>query len=107
MIGIAGGLQERTREDNVSIGTSSSIIAPPRTTTPERVSIVIRNVSSNVADVISLAFGDNKQAEANKGIVLKQNESFVDANSEGYKAFQGQISAICATANGSLAIFER
>lgn len=106
-IGISGGMQEQTREDSEAISTSSVILAPARLTFPVRKVIVIRNVSPNAIDTISISFGDTKKAIVNKGIVLKQNESFVDASSEGYQAFQGQIQGICATINGVVAIFER
>lgn len=107
MTNISGGLQEVTREDNLNIGTTSTIISNPRLSEPERKVIVVRNTSPNATDTITISFGNMKVAEAGKGIILKQNESFVDASSEGYTSYQGQVNGICATATGIVAIFER
>lgn len=103
---IAGSLQEITRNDSVSVSTSSVAVCTPRHTTPKRKVLTIRNISPNVADVISISFGINP-AVVNTGIVLKQYESFTDANDGAYECYQDQINAICATANGVLAVFER
>lgn len=103
---LAGALQEITRNDSVSVGTSSTIIAPARFTTPKRKVITIRNNSLNSTDIIYISFG-TEPAESGKGIILRQYESMTDANDGGYECYQDQINAICATANGKIAIFER
>lgn len=103
---IAGALQEITRNESVAVGTTSIVVAPARQTTPKRKVITIRNNSPNAADIITLSFGTNI-AVANAGIILKQYESMTDANDGGYECYQDQISAICATATGIIAIFER
>jgi hypothetical protein len=103
---LAGALQEITRNESVAVGVASIVVAPMRSTLPKRKVITIRNNSPNAADIITLSFGQNA-AVANAGIILKQYESMTDANDGGYECYQDQISAICATANGVLAIFER
>lgn len=103
---LAGALQEITRAETVNVGATSIPVAPARLTTPNRKVIVIRNNSSNAADIITLNFGQNA-AVSNAGLILRQYESFVDADDGGYQCYQDQINAICATANGVVAIFER
>ncbi len=105
--GISGGLQERTRNESDTVSTTSKVLATPRNTLPKRKVLTIRNTSPNSADTITISFGDTGQAVSGEGVVLKQNESFVDATSEGYEAFQGQVNAICDTVNGTVSIFER
>lgn len=99
-----GEFQEVTREEQLTIGTTSQVIATPRIAT-KRKTILIRNTSST-DKTISISFG-SKKAENGKGIILKQNESFSDSTSEGYEAYNGQINAICDTSDGQIAIFER
>jgi len=103
---IAGSLQEITRDDSVAVGTSSVVVSNARQTLPKRKVITIRNISTAAADIISISFGVTS-AVANKGLVLRQYESFTDANDGAYEAYQDQINAICATANGVLAVHER
>jgi hypothetical protein len=109
-VGTAGALQERTRSEAVTVGTTSIVVAPVRHTEPIRRSITIRNTSDDPTKIITISFGD-RQAIDNAGIVLKQFESFTDSQdgntSEGYLPYQGQINAICAVANGTLSIYER
>ncbi len=98
--------QEPSRQESVLIGTSSKIISEFRHEQEPRRVIVVRNISPNAADVISIAFGLT-QAVNDTGIVLRQYESFTETTDAGYQCFQGSITAICATANGKLAILER
>lgn len=102
----AGGMQEITRNEAVSVGTSSIIISPVRHTLPKRKVIIVRNISPEALDIITISFGQ-QAAVTDTGLILKQYESFVDSSSDGYEAYQDQINAICATANGKLAVFER
>lgn len=103
---ISGALQEMARSESVTVGTSNVIVAFPRNTKPERKVIVIRNNSPNAADIITLGFGQ-QGSTAGAGLILRQFESFTDANDGGYTCYQDQINAICATANGVMAVFER
>jgi len=99
-------IQEAARNDQVDVTTSNGKIADARNELKPRVSIVIRNTSASTADIITVNFGFNT-AVANKGMVLQQNESISDSSENGYQCWQGVITAICATANGKLSIFER
>lgn len=103
---LAGSLQEITRSDIVLVGTANTIVSQPRNTTPKRKVITVRNTSAAAASIITISFGQNP-AINNAGIVLRQYESFTDANDGGYECFQDQINAICADANGQLSVFER
>ena len=103
---VFSSLQEPSRNEQVSVGTSNTTIADSRNELKPRVAIVVRNTSSAAADIITVNLGFN-QATSGAGIVLQQNESFTDSSETGYQAWQGVITAICATANGTLAIFER
>lgn len=99
-------LQEPSRNDSVSVGTSSVTVSEARNSDNPRKVIVVRNNSTAAADIIYISMG-SAQAVANKGIVLRQYEVFTDAADGLYQPFQGTINAICATANGSLTVFER
>jgi len=107
---VAGGIFEQivepTRNETVSVGTSSTVISQARNGLNRRKVLLVRNISSAAADIITVTpqFG---QAVANAGIVLQPGESYSDSEETGYSPFQGMITAICATANGSLSIHER
>lgn len=90
----------------VDVGTSSVVVSQARNELGQRNTLVIRNISPNSADIITVNLGQ-RQATADAGIVLNKGESFSESKSAGYKNFQGVITAICATANGKLAVFER
>jgi len=99
--------QEQARNDSVAVGTSSVVLCLPRNQDNPRKVISVRNTSPNAADIIYINFGLT-QATANTGIVLKQNEGFTDSqDGTAYYPFQGSITAICATANGTVSILER
>lgn len=107
-MGIFQGRYEPVRNEQLAIGASSVRISDARTDNPEnkRKVIVIRNISPDPADVISINLGSGL-AVANQGIVLKQYESFTDSVESGYEPHQDQINGICATANGLISIMER
>jgi hypothetical protein len=98
--------QEPTRNEQINVGTTSVIVSEARNELNPRKDILIRNTSANVADVITIVIGFTTATD-NNGIVLKMNESVSFSNETGYTMPQGTISAICATANGKLSIFER
>ena len=103
----SGVIQEITRNELVLVGATSIIISDFRNQENPRKTISIRNISTNVNDVITINFGYN-QAVAGAGIVLNPNEAVSDQTlNEYYQCFNGVITGICATANGKLAIFER
>jgi hypothetical protein len=98
--------QEPSRSDQIAVGVASIVISNPRQAgLPAKVRM-FRNISPAAADIITLNFGA-APAIANSGIVLRQNESVTDAQDGAYVPWQGTVTAICATANGLLAVFER
>lgn len=99
-------IDRSTRNEQVSIGTSSIVIANPRFSTKPRKAIVIRNTSDNADDIITIALGQASATNGN-GLVLRQNDSFSDSTESGYLCHQDFISAICSTANGKLSIMEK
>lgn len=91
------------------VGTTQVVVsqARPQNAPNKRKVILVRNNSPNSTDIITIQMTDSQVATANAGIILRQYESFTDASDNGYECWQGQISAICATATGSLSILER
>lgn len=98
--------QPPARNTIVLVGTSSITISEQRNKLNPRQAFVFANNSPAAADIITLNFGGNN-AVANAGIVLHQGDICTDSNSGEYDVHQGTITAICATANGSLSVFER
>jgi len=100
-------LQKRVRNDSIAVTTTSVEISPVRETpNNERIAYTIRNNSPNAADVITLSFGFDK-AVAGYGVILSQGQSYGESDDLGYKCHKGAIQAVCATANGVIAIMER
>jgi hypothetical protein len=98
--------QEQSRNEQLSISTTSQKIAAATFAGQPRQEIVLRNTSPNAADIITIKLG-NQAAVANEGIVLRQYDAFVQTESQGFHCWQGNIQAICATINGKLSIMER
>ena len=100
-------LQEPARNEAVAVTTANTVVCIARNQDTPRKVIVIRNISTAAADIITLNFGLT-QATAGTGIVLNQNESmsFSADGSDSRNVWQGSITAKCATANGNLAVFE-
>lgn len=98
--------QDPARNDSVNVGTNNTLLCDARNQDQPRKVVVIRNISPNPVDIITVNLGLST-AQNNKGIVLKQNESFSDSSEAGYQCFQGTINAICETANGVVSILER
>ena len=106
-MGLYSPIQDATRNEVITIATSSTKVSDSRNSDNERTVITCRNISSNSSDIITINLGNNP-AVSNNGIVLRQYESFTDANDGGYKCWQGSITAISVTGTASnLAIFER
>lgn len=108
MANLGQGVTDSTdvRSTSVNVGTTSVQIAALRNVPQNRRKvIVLRNISANAADIISLNLGISA-AVANTGIQLRQGESYIDSDSEGYHCWDRQIQAICATANGVLTVME-
>lgn len=101
--------KEITRNEQIAVGTTGVTISDSRQENNQnlRKVITVRNTSPNDTDIISVFLSDSELATPNNGIVLRQHESFTDSYDSGYIPFQGKISAICATANGVISVFER
>jgi len=104
--GIFTFIEEQTRNDKLAVTATSVIVSDSRNAVNPRKNIVIRNTSPNAADIITINIGFST-ATSSFGIVLNQNEAFSDSSESGYQCAQGTISAVCATANGQLSIYER
>lgn len=99
-------LTEPVRNESISVGLTSVLIADVRPITIPRKDILVRNTSPNATDTISITLG-NQIAIANQGIILQQGESFSFSTESSNPCPQCQFSAICATATGTLSIMER
>lgn len=98
---------EATRNESVTVATTSTKIADVRSSKIPRKVINIRNISTDAAAVITVVFGFN-QAVASNGIVLNQNEAVTDSTESGYECYQGMVTAIVTgAASGTVAVFER
>jgi len=106
MVGIFQNIQEPTRNETVSVNTSSSVVSESRNEDNPRKDIILRNTSDDVADIISLNIGF-AIATAGEGIILRKDESLSFSSETGYSCPNNVISAVCATENGKLSIFER
>lgn len=94
-----------TGADLVAVGTSSVKIIE-KAQAEERQQLVVRN-SSTGGQVITLFPANNQVAVANKGIVLSVGQAWVEANSEGFECWQGEIQAISNSASGQVSLFVR
>lgn len=103
------GPYEPTRNEQVLVGVTSAVISESRSLSPQnkRKVILIRNTSPNTVDIIYVWFSSSGVAASNSGIRLLQGESVVDSSDSGYDCFQDKITAICATANGTVSVYER
>jgi len=99
-------VQQPARNDSVAVSTASVIILEPQSGTEPRTAFALRNISSAAASVITIFFGMTA-AVANKSIVLNKGEIWQEYSEAGNPCYQGTVTAICADANGTLAIFER
>jgi hypothetical protein len=96
-----------TRNETVSVGVTSVLVAKPRNQSPNRRNVIlVRNTSTSATAVITIHTGEGA-AVANEGIVLKQNESFYEAMDAGFEPFQGAYTAISNEAGAQLSVFER
>jgi hypothetical protein len=96
-----------TRNVSLAITATSSEVAADMERIGGRTNIVLRNNSPNAADIITVSLG-RPAAVAGVGIIIKQGEVWFDSNDgTGYLAWQNEIQAVCATANGVLVVAER
>lgn len=72
----------------------------------KRRALLLKNVSTGGQN-ITIFFSDQQTATPGSGIVLRPGDAVGDSQSEGFLAWQGNITAIADAAGGSLAIFQR
>ena len=104
--GILGYVTEPVRNEVVAVGVTSVMVSQQRIGLQPRKFYWIRNTSTLATQIITINLGNNP-AVAGTGIVLNQNESFMDSTGEGYQCFQGIITGISAVAGGQIAMVER
>lgn len=100
---------EPTRNELVPVTTISATLCADVSATAEgRKSFLIRNMSTDATDILTIVMG-NQPAVANKGIPLRQFESYGESNDSGFQCWQGQIQIISAAAVGTVqaSVFER
>jgi len=95
------------REEIVDVGATSVLVSAQLINPSSRKLFYLRNSSLNAADIITISLSGNTAAIANQGIVLKQGDIYSESSQSGFEVWQGQINAICATANGKLSVVER
>lgn len=95
-----------TRNEIVAVGASSVNVCLKRNGENRRLFFLIRNTSDDVTKIITLHLGQSA-AVVNAGIVLRQNESYLESTDKGFECHQDGISAICAVAAGQLSVVER
>jgi len=99
---------EQTRNELVAVTAASTTILSDVSGAGGRQQFLIRNLSTDATDIFTIVLG-NQQAVANQGIVLRQYESYGEANDSGFLCWQGQVQIISAAAVGTVqaAVFER
>ena len=105
-IATVGTFIEPTRNENITVGTTSLTISDARTEKNKRKVIHLKNISADTTTVITVNFGFGIAA-VNKGVILNNGEAVSDTSEQGYEAYQGMILAVASAAGGTLAIFER
>lgn len=89
-------------KNSASVTTASSQIAGPVIGDVRRVQIVITNISPTT---VTIAFGDDA-AIANQGILLSQNQTYIESDDVAFRTWQGAIQAIGSAAS-TLSVSER
>jgi hypothetical protein len=89
-------------KNSASVTTSSGQIAGPVIGDVRRVQIVITNISPTT---VTIAFGDDA-AVANQGILLSQNQTYIESDDVAFRTWQGAIQAIGSAAS-TLSVSER
>jgi len=86
----------------VSVTATAAQLSNSRLGLPRRTSFSIIPLSAGVT--VTVAKGD-APAVVNEGIVLIQNQAYIESDSDGYNCWQGAIQ-IVASGNGSVAVTE-
>lgn len=97
---------DEIRNEQVSVGTSAVNLVFRASPSPRSV-FTIRNISA-AANRVYLMLSDTQAASTiTGGIILDQGDAYSESNSEGFKAWQGNISAVASAAGATLAVMER
>lgn len=100
--------QEATNNSSLEVGTTTVQVSGRRSTFAlRRKEFVYTNNSPADADIVWISLDNNQPAQVGKGIKLLKNASIAASEDSGYRPFQGLVTAVCETANGVIAIFER
>lgn len=94
-----------TRNESLAVTATSREIAGSMEGKGGRRNIIVRNNSPNAIDIITISRG-SQAAVAGAGIILKQGEVWYDSTDVLSPCWQYEIQAVCATANGLLAVTE-
>jgi len=89
-------------KNSASLTTSSSQIAGPVIGEVRRVQLIITNISPTT---VTIAFGDDA-AVANQGILLSQNQTYIESDDVAFRCWQGAIQGIGSAAS-TLSVSER
>lgn len=102
------GSQDSAREIKFSSNASALVTTSSSTVSDikKRKILVLTNTSTNSADIITINLGFTP-AIAGAGIVLRPGNSYGEVLDQVFEPYGGSIQAVCATANGVLAIMER
>lgn len=87
---------------SVSVSGTEGELSPSRLGRKRRMQIVITPITAGVTIYVSK--GDDAAA-ANKGIVLTANQSFVEADDQGFRSYQGQYRVVASGA-GTVSVIE-
>ena len=96
-----------SRNDSVTVGTTSVEVAATRQGKSGARKVIHLTNNSTAGQTITVVFSDSEVAVAGIGIVLKPGSTVTDSISQGYVPWQGKISGIADAASGSLAVYEQ
>ena len=106
-VGMMSSIQIPTRNEKIEVNATSEVILETKNLPIKRHSYILRNMSLNEVDIITIHIGYG-EAVSGEGIVLKKGESVSESiSTDTNDVWSGQISAICDTADGLLSVFER
>lgn len=86
----------------VSVNVTSVELTPSRLAKNRRKQLIVTNLTAGVTVTITKGDGD---AVANNGIVLSQNQSYIEATDSGFACYQGPYQVVASGA-GTVAISE-
>ena len=89
-------------KQSIALTTSSSQILAPCVGDVRRVQIVITNLSPTT---VTIAFGDDA-AIANQGIILSQNQTYIESDDVAFRTWQGAVQGVGSAAS-TLSVSER